>query len=51
MMARFLIGLTLGAGSSAITWAITHDQGWTAAVGITVFVLVWLGEFLLDDLL
>lgn len=50
-MARFLIGLVLGAGSSAIAWAITHDYGWTAAVGITVAVLVWFGEFILDDLL
>ncbi len=50
-MARFLIGLALGAGSSAITWAITHDYGWTAVVGAVVLVLVWFGESILDDLL
>ncbi|MFD9192941.1 hypothetical protein ACFWCA_32605 [Streptomyces phaeochromogenes] len=50
-MKRFLIGLALGSGSSAVAWGVTHSLGWTAAVGITVFILVWLGEFILDDLL
>lgn len=50
-MKRFVIGLILGAGSSAITWAFTHDYGWTALVGVVVLVLVWFGEFILDDLL
>jgi hypothetical protein len=48
---RFLIGLLLGASSSGITWAVTHDRGWTLLVGLVVLVLVWLGELLLDDLL
>ena len=50
-MARFLIGLLLGGSASGITWACTHDRGWTLIVGAVVFVLVWLGEFILDDLL
>lgn len=50
-MRRFLIGLILGAAGSGITWTATGSPGWTAAVGITVAVLVWFGEFILDDLL
>ena len=50
-MRRFLIGLVLGGSSSGITWAVTHDRGWTLLVGVVVLVLVWLGEFILDDLL
>ena len=50
-MKRFLIGLVLGASSSGITWAITQDRMWTAVVGLVVLVLVWIGEFILDDLL
>jgi hypothetical protein len=50
-MARFLIGLVLGVVSSGIAYLVTDSLSWTAAVGITVFVLVWFGEFLLDDLL
>lgn len=50
-MARFLIGLALGAISSGITYLITDSLGWTALVGAVVVVLVWFGEFLLDDLL
>lgn len=50
-MTRFLVGLGLGVGSSAITWAITDSLAWTAVVGATVLALVWFGEFILDDLL
>lgn len=50
-MARFLIGLIAAAAGSAVTWAVTESPGWTALVGITVAVLVWFGEFILDDLL
>lgn len=50
-MSRFLIGLSLGAGASAGTWLATHSLGWTTVVGVTVLVLVWFGEFILDDLL
>jgi hypothetical protein len=48
---RFLIGLVLGGCGAAITWAGTQSPHWTAVVGITVAVLVWFGEFILDDLL
>lgn len=50
-MTRFLLSLVLGAVSSGITYLITDSLGWTAVVGITVLVLVWFGEFILDDLL
>jgi uncharacterized RDD family membrane protein YckC len=50
-VARFLAGLILGVVSSGIAWLITHNLGWTAVAGATVFVLVWLGEFILDDLI
>lgn len=50
-MARFLLGLLLGGCGSAITWAASHNTAWTIAIGVTVAVLVWLGEFILDDLI
>lgn len=50
-MTRFLIGLVLGACSSGIAWAVSHDRAVTALVGVVVLVLVWLGEWILDDLL
>jgi hypothetical protein len=50
-MARFLLGLALGALSSGITYAATDSPHWTALVGAVVLVLVWFGEFILDDLL
>lgn len=49
-MRRFLLGLILGAAGSGITWAATEHPTWTAVIGITVAVLVWFGEFILDDL-
>ncbi|MFF0166736.1 hypothetical protein [Streptomyces prasinus] len=50
-MRRFLLGLILGAAGSGITWAVTESPAWTAVIGITVAVLVWFGELILDDLL
>lgn len=50
-MIRFLIGLILGAAGSGVTWAATESPQWTALVGIAVAVLVWFGEFILDDLI
>lgn len=48
---RLLIGLILGAAGSGVAWAATGSPQWTALVGITVAVLVWFGEFILDDLI
>ncbi len=50
-MTRFLIGLILGAAGSGVTWAATESPQWTALVGVTVAVVVWFGEFILDDLI
>jgi hypothetical protein len=50
-MARFLIGLVLGGSASAITWVATDNRGWALIAGLVVLVLVWFGEFILDDLL
>lgn len=50
-MNRFLLGLLLGASAALITWVISSSHLWTAVIGLVVSVLVWFGEFLLDDLL
>lgn len=50
-MNRFLLGLLLGACAALITWVISSSHLWTAVVGLVVAVLVWFGEFLLDDLI
>lgn len=50
-MNRFLLGLLLGASAALITWVISSSHLWTAVIGLVVAVLVWFGEFLLDDLL
>lgn len=50
-MNRFWIGLLLGASASAITWVISQSVTWTVIVGLVVAVLVWFGEFILNDLL
>ncbi|MFD9567725.1 hypothetical protein [Streptomyces sp. NPDC059994] len=50
-MARFLIGLLLGAAAAGITWAASHHGSWALIAAIVVAVLVWFGEFILDDLL
>ncbi|MCX5138368.1 hypothetical protein [Streptomyces sp. NBC_00338] len=50
-MRRFLLGFVLGAAGSGITYGISHSLHWAAVVGVVVLLLVWLGEFILDDLL
>lgn len=50
-MQRFLLGLGLGSGTSALVYAITADGALTAVIGITVAVLIWFGAFILDELL
>lgn len=50
-MKRFLLGLLLGASAALVTWVISSSHLWTAVVGLVVAVLVWFGEFLLDDLI
>jgi hypothetical protein len=50
-MRRFLVGLVLGACATGITFVATDSLHWAALAGLVVFVLVWLGEFILDDLL
>jgi hypothetical protein len=48
---RFMTGLLLGSASTGIAWAAGASPLWTGLIGLTVAVLVWFGEFLLDDLL
>ncbi|MBD0743501.1 hypothetical protein [Streptomyces sp. CBMA152] len=43
-MIRFLIGLLLGAATTAITWAVGVDIGWALVVGTAVAVIVWCAE-------
>lgn len=50
-MIRFLLGLLVGACGSGGTWAATQSGHWTLIVGAVVTVLVWFGEFILDDLI
>ncbi|MCX5253553.1 hypothetical protein OOK27_05120 [Streptomyces canus] len=50
-MARFTTGLLLGASASGIAYAVGASPLWTFLVGLVVAVLVWFGEFILDDLL
>ncbi|MFJ1837941.1 hypothetical protein ACIOJ9_29230 [Streptomyces sp. NPDC088175] len=54
MQQRFLLrlglGLFLGSGTAALTYAITADGALTATLGITVAVLIWFGVLILDDL-
>jgi len=50
-MARFLLGLVLGASASGITWVATDSLHWAAVAGVVALVLVWFGELILDDLL
>ncbi|MER7690552.1 hypothetical protein [Streptomyces sp. NPDC097610] len=45
---RFLLGLALGAVVAFITRALTDDLQLAIGLGVTVLVLVWLGEFILD---
>jgi hypothetical protein len=48
---RFMTGLLLGASAAGIAYACSAPPLWVALIGITVAVLVWFGEYLLDDLL
>ncbi|WP_320784148.1 hypothetical protein [Streptomyces sp. CRN 30] len=50
-MRRFLLGLGMGAAGSVIAWAATHSPGWTVVIGLTVAVLIWFCELVLDDLI
>jgi hypothetical protein len=47
---RFLLGLLLGACAALIAYVAGADQLWTFLIGAAVAVLVWFGEYLLDDL-
>lgn len=51
MRARFTTGLLLGASGSGIAYAVGASPLWTFLVGLIIAVLVWFGEFILDDLL
>lgn len=42
-MARFLLGLVLGALSGSITYGLTADGQLAVIVGVVVMVLGWLG--------
>lgn len=50
-MRRFLVGFFLGLAGSGITYGATRSIHWAAVVGVVLLLLVWLGEFILDDLL
>lgn len=50
-MKRFIAGLILGAASSGIAHAVGASPLWTGLIGLAVAVLVWFGEFILDDLI
>ncbi|MFE9855510.1 hypothetical protein [Streptomyces sp. NPDC005780] len=50
-MRRFLVGFVLGSAGSGITYGITHSTHWAAVVGAVLLLLVWRGEFILNDLL
>lgn len=50
-MRHFLVGFFLGAAGSGITYGISHSIHWAAVVGVVVLLLVWLGEYIVDDLL
>lgn len=46
-MNRFLTGLGLGSLAAAVTYVVTQVPPWWWAVGLTVAVLVWAGEWIL----
>lgn len=48
---HFTVGLLLGASASGIAYACGASLLWTFLIGLAVAVLVWFGEFILDDLL
>lgn len=44
---RFLVGLVLGVIAGGVTYVVTPVPPWWWAVGLTVAVLVWVGEWVL----
>jgi hypothetical protein len=48
---RFTAGLLLGVSASGIAYACQASPLWVFLIGLIVAVLVWFGEFILDDLL
>ncbi|MFD9422206.1 MULTISPECIES: hypothetical protein [unclassified Streptomyces] len=48
LLARLLLGAACGTLTSGVTYAITTDQPWWWAVGLTVAVLIWFGELIWD---
>ena len=46
-----MAGLLIGASSSGVAYACGASPLWTGLIGLAVAVLVWFGEFILDDLL
>lgn len=48
---RFLLGLALGTTVTAVVWSVTRNTELSIALGVTLLVLVWLGRFILDELL
>lgn len=50
-MARFLLGIVAAFGLGFPVWAFTRSTPWALIAAATAAVLVWFGEFILDDLL
>ncbi|MFJ5890382.1 hypothetical protein [Streptomyces californicus] len=48
LLTRTLLGAACGALASGITYAITTYQPWWWAVGLTVAIVVWFRELVLD---
>jgi hypothetical protein len=48
---RFVLGLVFGAAGSGIAYACSAPPLWVFLIGLAVAVLVWFGEWILDDLL
>lgn len=48
---RFTVGFLLGASAAGIAYACGAPPLWVFLIGLVVAVLVWFGEYLLDDLL
>ncbi|MFJ8752275.1 hypothetical protein ACIREO_23510 [Streptomyces sp. NPDC102441] len=48
---RFLLGLALGTAAAVTTWILTGADELALVLGLTVLFVVWLGKFILDDLL
>lgn len=48
---RFFLGLALGTTVTVIVRSVTGNAEAAITLGVTVLVLVWLGQFILDQLL